>query len=267
VSDGLRLIVIGPGRAGGSIALASVEAGHTMAGVLSRSPTASYGPLLRWGEDLPEADLALITVKDGAIPEVVELLAGRLGQVGTVAHASGFVPITALESLRSSDTAVGGFHPLQTLPDPDRGSRALSGSYVGVGGDSDAVEVLSSFGESLGMLPFRLDDDVRPAYHAAAAATSNFVVAALSVAFDLYHSAGITPEVSRPLVDRVVSNVYEAGPDSAMTGPVARGDIDTVRGHLAAAEKVSPRLADQYRLIASATAIRVDREGDVHKWK
>lgn len=237
-----------------------------LSGVLSRTPVEGFGPSLAWGQALPEADLALIAVKDGAIGQVVDMLDGTTSSVGVVAHVSGFVPVSALGPLRGAGTAIGGFHPLQTLPDPERGSRALAGSYVGVGGDAQAAELLVGFGESLDMIPFRLEDEHRPAYHAAAAATANFSVTALAVAFDLYGSAGIPPEVSRPLVDRVVANVYEVGPATALTGPIARGDTETVRGHLLAADAVDPGVGRQYRLLAEATAIRAHREGDVDRW-
>lgn len=263
----MRMIIIGPGRAGGSMALAAERVGHEIAGVLTRRPDEQRWPVVPWDSNLPDADLALIAVKDDAIAEVSQRLAGHLSSVGVVAHLSGFVPVAILHHLQERGTAVGGIHPLQSLPDPETGADALAGSYAGVDGDELALDTLTHLATSLEMIPFRLDDEARPAYHAAAAAAANFVVTSLAVATDLYDSAGIDPKVSRPLVERVVANVYGRGAGVSLTGPIARGDTETVVGHLAAAREVSEHVGRQFELLAEATAIRAGREEDLPAWK
>ena len=249
------------------MAIASRRTGHEIVGVLSRTPGHGYGPELEWDRDLPEADIAFIAVKDDAIFEVAERLSGHVDDVGVVAHMSGFVPVSSLEILGKAGTAVGGFHPLQSMPDPESGAAGLEGAYVGIDGEPLAVDALTRFAGSLGLNPFRLTDDARPAYHAAAAAAANFVVASLAVSADLFDAAGVDPEVSEPLVRRVVSNVFEKGASSALTGPIARGDIETVTGHLAVAREISGDLGRQFTLMAEATAIRAGRHEDLPKWK
>ncbi len=263
----MRVIIIGPGRAGGSMAIASRSAGHDIAGVLPRTPGQGYGPELRWGTELPEADLAMISVKDSAIGEVADRLEGLLDNVGVVAHMSGFVPVMALHGLQEAGTAVGGFHPLQSMPDPERGAAALRGAHVGIDGDALAIDTLTLFAESLGLKPFRLADHARPAYHAAAAAAANYVVTSLAVAADLFKAAGVDPSVSEPLVRQVVSNVFENGPGASLTGPIARGDVETVIGHLTAAREVSEDVGRQFTLMAEATTIRAGRQEDLPKWR
>lgn len=263
----MRLIIVGPGRAGGSIALASQAAGHEIVGILSRRETEYGWPSLEWDADLPEADVVFVAVRDEAIVEVAGRLASHVDNVGVVAHLSGFTPVLALHEIQERGVAVGGFHPLQSLPDPETGSRALRGAFVGIGGDQLGVDILTHLASSLGMEPFRLDDSSRPAYHAAAAAAANFVVAALAVSADLYDSAGVDPRVSRPLVERAVANVFEKGPAASLTGPIARGDIETVIGHLEAAHEVSEPVGRQFRLMAEATTIRAGREEDLRRWK
>lgn len=261
----LEIVIVGPGRAGGALALAAVEAGHDIVGVLSRSEVSDYGPMLAWDQDLPQADLALVAVKDSAIEEVVARLRGHVGAVATVAHVSGYAPVEILAPLRPDGVAIGGFHPLQTLPDPVSGARALAGAYVGVGGEAKAA--LFGFGSSLGMVPFELSDQSRPGYHAASAAAANFVVVALAQAFELYRHAGVHPQVAQPLIEQVVANVFEMGAEAALTGPIARGDVETVNGHIAAAEAVSATMGKQFRLFAEATAIRAGREEDIKQWR
>jgi predicted short-subunit dehydrogenase-like oxidoreductase (DUF2520 family) len=187
--------------------------------------------------------------------------------VPVAAHLSGFTPVSALSALSAVGVATGGFHPLQTLPDPERGADALAGSFVGVGGEDEAREALTRLAETLGMTPFALPDSARPGYHAGASAASNFVITALETAGDLMAAAGIEPAVARPLVDRAVANVYASRGGSALTGPIARGDTSTVTGQLEAARRVSTDVGDQYRLMAEATAIRAGRREDARKWR
>lgn len=263
----MRLVIVGPGRAGSSVGLAAELAGHDIAGVLARSPVDTPWATLSWDEQLPECDLALIAVNDDSISEVSHRVAPYLSKVGVVAHLSGFTPVLVLHHLQERGTAVGGFHPLQTLPDPHTGAAALRHSYVGIDGDPLAIDTLNHLASTLGMIPFRLEDSDRPAYHAAAAAAANFVVTALATSADLFDSANVDPEVARPLVERVVANVFEKGGAAALTGPIARGDIQTVVGHLTAARAVSEHVGRQFTLMAEATTIRAGREEDLRQWK
>jgi predicted short-subunit dehydrogenase-like oxidoreductase (DUF2520 family) len=263
----MRLLIVGPGRAGGALGLAAESAGHEIVGVLTRSVAPFDWQSCQWGTPIPDVDIVLIAVKDDAIAEVSNRLAPIVGPAGVVAHLSGFVPVSVLHHLQEGGTAVGGFHPLQSLPDPETGAEALRGSFVGVGGDSLAIDMLTHLASTLGMEPFRLDDTARPAYHAAAAAAANFVVTSLAVSGDLFESAGIDPRVSRPLVEQAVRNVFEKGSAVSLTGPIARGDIETVIGHLTAAHEVSEYVGRQFRLMAEATAIRAGREEDLHRWR
>ena len=246
--------------------MASRDAGHEIVGVLSRNGEERFGPPLRWGDPLPTTDLILIAVRDETILEVVERLEETSLAAAVVAHVSGFMPVTTLRPLLETGAAIGGFHPLQTLPDPDRGARALAGSYVGVDGDPLALDTLTHLAESLEMHPFRLRDEFRPAYHAGAAAASNFLVTALAIAADLFDSAEVDPAVARPLVETAISNVYESSPAAALTGPIARGDIETVIGHLTAAHRVSEEVGRQFKLMAKATAISAGKIEEIDKW-
>jgi len=216
---------------------------------------------------LPECDLLLIAVRDNAIEEVASMLSPHAGSVPVAAHMSGFTPITALDELGRMGVATGGFHPLQTLPDAERGAAALAGSFVGIGGGPDATATLIELATSLDMSPFPLADESRPAYHAGASAAANFVITALATAKDLMISARIDPLVTRPLVEQAVANLYQIVDASPLTGPIARGDITTVIGQLEAARRVSDPVGDEYRLMAEATAIRAGRKDDIERWR
>ncbi|GIU92108.1 MAG: NAD-dependent glycerol-3-phosphate dehydrogenase [Acidimicrobiia bacterium] len=246
------LVVVGPGRAGGSVALAAQEAGYRLAGVVpgpsGRVPFPA--PSIRVDQPIPDCDLLVVAVRDDQIRPVAERLGSRIGRVGMAVHLSGSRPISDLASL---GVPHGSFHPLQTLPDPVRGARSLAGAWAGVtGSDGDVTAALERFAGDLGMKPFHLDDAAKPAYHAAAAAGSNFVVAALGLAAALFRTAGLDFEVLAPLTRTVVDNVFELGPEAALTGPVARGDWGTVAAQVAAADRAG--VGDQFRLLVRVTA-------------
>lgn len=256
----MELVIVGMGRAGGSLARAAVGAGHTLGGVLSRRRP-DLEPMLEWDTPLPSCDLIVLAVSDAAIPEVARRLVFTWPGDTPAVHLSGFVSVGALDPLADLGAAVGSFHPLQTLPDPERGAAALAGSWAALTTSDTALSnLLSDFARSLAMRPFTLADRAKPAYHAAAAAASNYVVEALAVASDLLAAAGVDAEVVKPLTRRVIENVFAVGAEAALTGPIARNDLATVAGQQAAADGISPELGEQFRLLARATAIRAGVE-------
>jgi predicted short-subunit dehydrogenase-like oxidoreductase (DUF2520 family) len=251
------LVIVGAGRAGGSLALASLAAGHDVVGTLTRSGSTEYGPALDWDADLPPADLLVVAVRDGAIGEVAARLAGHCRRVAGAVHVSGATPVGALGAI-APQCPVGSFHPLQTLPDPVAGAAALAGASVAVTADGALGDALDEYARSLGMRPFPLADDVRRAYHAGAAAAANFVVESLAVAADLFDAAGVPLDAARPLVEQVVDNVFELGAAAALTGPVARGDVDTVRAQQSAATETG--VGDEFALLVAALARRTGQD-------
>ncbi|MFW2338847.1 MAG: DUF2520 domain-containing protein, partial [Acidimicrobiia bacterium] len=155
----LRLIIVGPGRAGMSVALAARRAGHAVVGVLGRSDVKDKAALLdsevlEWGVDLPTADLLVIAVSDDAIRPVSEALAPFAGAVPSTIHLSGLKSVGALLAFETAGLNVGGFHPLQTMPNPEVGSRALSGAAVGITAAPPLQGVLEELAVSIGAMPF-----------------------------------------------------------------------------------------------------------------
>jgi predicted short-subunit dehydrogenase-like oxidoreductase (DUF2520 family) len=259
----MDLVIVGMGRAGGSLARASVDAGHRIVGILSRRPFDPYASL-DWDRPLPPCDLAVISVSDGAIADVAGRLAANWDPSTPAIHVSGFSSVENLAALAQKGASVGSFHPLQTLPDPERGAAALAGAWVAITADDRLRPMLEEYATSLGMHPFPLADESKARYHAAAAAGANYVVEALAVAIDLLAAAGVSAAVMQPLTRRVVENVFETGAEASLTGPIARGDLATVAGQQAAADSVSPELGRQFRLLAQATALRAGTDlGDL----
>ena len=177
-----------------------------------------------------DADLVLIATPDAAIADVAAAVAPSLRAGALVVHCSGVCTLDELHKLRVArpDVEVGSLHPLQSLPSPEIGVARLPGSWCAVDGPDD-VERLAV---SLGMRPFRVNDADRVAYHAAATVASNHLVALLGQAARLADAAGVPlPRCSRSCA-RPSRTSRPSVPEPRSPGPVARGDVDTVRRHL-----------------------------------
>ena len=257
----MRIVLVGPGRAGQSIAIAANAAGHEVVAVAARGTEQACGVarrldagVLAIGEPIPAVDLIIIAVRDRAIGEVA-------GQVAPVArnaaaravHLSGATPVSALAPFAAQGIAIGSLHPLQTMPNPDRGARSLAGSWMAVTADEPLRSELRSFATSLGGIPFDLQDADRTVYHAAAAAAANFPTAAFVIAQRLLESTGVPFDAARPLVDRIVANVFELGSGASLTGPIARGDADTIDAQIDAVRVGAPDLAAAFEAMVTAT--------------
>ncbi|HZJ47822.1 MAG TPA: DUF2520 domain-containing protein [Acidimicrobiia bacterium] len=259
----MRIALAGPGRAGQAVAIAANGAGHDIAAVVARNAEQAIAVARRFdaiplgiGEPIPPVDLVIIAVRDGAI----ETVAGRIAPIARNAaaaaiHLSGAVPVAALSSFADHGVDVGSFHPLQTLPTPTLGARRLAGSSIAVTAIEPLRSTLHEFARSMGCHPFDLDDADRAAYHAAAAAAANFPIAALVIAQRLFESVGVPLDAARPLAEAVVANAFDAGPLTSLTGPVARGDSETVAAQIAAVREAAPDLAAAFEAMVDATAV------------
>lgn len=264
----MRIILVGPGRAGLSVAMAATAAGHEIVGVLGRSTAGEAARHLdsvelSWDELLPGADLLIIAVRDDAIAEVADRLASRAIGVRGAVHLSGSLDATVLDSLAGNGVVTGTFHPLQTLPDPETGSRRLTGAWVGISAADPALfELLAGLASSLEMTPFDLGGVNLPLYHAGAAAAANYVVASLALAERLFLAAGAPWAAAGPLVRTVTENALTIGPANALTGPIARGDVATVRRQVDAVTAAAPDLRPGFTAMGRAVARLAGRESE-----
>jgi predicted short-subunit dehydrogenase-like oxidoreductase (DUF2520 family) len=212
--------IVGAGRVGSAVAARLRE----------------RGVALREGD----AELVLICVPDGAIGEV----ARSIEPGPWIGHVSGATSLSALDPHRRRFS----LHPLQTFTRA-RGPEQLDDAYAAVTAESeDARAVAVELAETLGLRPFQLADDERALYHAGAAIASNFLVTLRRVAGQLVADAGAPPEALDPLMRRTIENGFE------LTGPIARGDWDTVEAHLRAIRARRPEYEPIYRALAEATS-------------
>jgi predicted short-subunit dehydrogenase-like oxidoreductase (DUF2520 family) len=188
-----------------------------------------------------DAELTLLCVPDTAIRDVASGLAP--GQVRWIAHTSGAAPLAALDPHPRRF----GLHPLQTFTRA-RGPEQLDGAYAAVTAETAvAREGGFGFARALGLHPFELDDGARPLYHAGAAIASNYLVTLHRVAADLFRAAAAPPDALVPLMRRTIENGFE------LTGPIERGDWETVEAHREAIRATRPDLEPLYDVLAEAT--------------
>jgi predicted short-subunit dehydrogenase-like oxidoreductase (DUF2520 family) len=196
--------------------------------------------------DSKDPRLVLLCVPDRVISEV----AAETPVGPWIAHVSGATPLDALDPhIRRF-----GVHPLQSFSKA-RGAEQLDGVWGAVTAESDeARDVGWWLAETLGLKPFALDDGRRAAYHAGAAMASNYIVTLRAAAQTLLEAAGAPPDALDPLIRGVMDT------DFALTGPIERGDWETVERHLTVIRAERPELEKLYVVLAEATARLAGRE-------
>ncbi|HEY6835761.1 MAG TPA: DUF2520 domain-containing protein [Gaiellaceae bacterium] len=188
-----------------------------------------------------EAELTLLCVPDTAIRDVARGQSQE--QSPWIAHVSGATPLSALDP----HTRRFSMHPLQTFT-RSCGPEQLDGAWAAVTAEThEARDVGFELARLLGLEPFELADQARPLYHAGAAIASNYLVTLHRVASELFTAAGAPPAALEPLMRRTIENGFE------LTGPIERGDWDTVEAHRAAIREVRPDLEPLYDVLAEAT--------------
>ena len=190
--------------------------------------------------DEDEPGLVLLCVPDRAIAEV----AAAVPPGPWVAHVSGATPLSALDPHERRFS----MHPLQTFTTA-RGPEQLDGAWAAVTGEDEGARAVGFWlAETLGLTPFPLEDDARAVYHAGAAVASNYLVTLRHAAGRLLAAANTPPEALDPLMLRVIENGFE------LTGPISRGDWETVERHIGAIRELAPELGGLYLVLAEATA-------------
>jgi len=253
----MDISIVGAGRAGTAVAVLWQRAGHRIVAVSGGAATAEHAtrhlpgvPVLGAPDAARAAELVVIGVPDDLIAATVQELADA-GAVasGWVAHLSGATPLSALDAARSAGARRLGIHPLQTFPDVDAAVERIPGCVVAIGADDDEGAALAErLARDLGGRPFRLPEERRAIYHAAAVFASNYLVAATGVAEVLLEVAGVPDPIGAltPLQQATLANIARSGPAEALTGPAVRGDAGTIELNLQALANSSPWAVDAY---------------------
>lgn len=264
----VRIGFVGAGRVGSALAILLQQAGYTISAISSQYRRHAAG--LASGLGLPEiatddaaevarrSDLIFITTPDDAIAPV----AGQIGRAGVAAgkavvHTSGALPSSVLVGVREHGAIVGSLHPLQAFASVEAALTKLPGSSFALEGDPLLIRLLTRLVSDLGGVPMTIRPQDKVLYHAAAVIAANYAVTLADLATGLLARTGIAKEQALqallPLLRGSLDNLAAEGLPHALTGPVARGDVGTVRRHLAALDAADPPLADLYRRLGNFT--------------
>jgi predicted short-subunit dehydrogenase-like oxidoreductase (DUF2520 family) len=260
-----RVFILGAGRAGRSLARALRAGGVQIAGLHGRHASVADG--ITAGappESLGSATCVLVTVRDAQLDGALATLAtASLARQAVVLHASGSAEPSGLAQLRTAGHPCGTFHPLVALSDPAHAPQTLRGAWIGVDGDDEARRVSERLATAVGARVLYIPPGEKPRYHAAAVFASNFPTVLMCLAEELLREVGIASDVAgralHPLFASAVENLRGGAGASALTGPIVRGDTDTVERHLTAL-RAHPDTLDAYRALSRA-ALRWVREG------
>ena len=213
---------------------------------------------------IKDTDVVILAVRDDAISPLATTLAKArvITERHVVLHLSGVQGQEALGPLVPSRAALGSFHPLQTIVEPERAADRLKGAWAAVEGMPRAERAGEELARALGMRPFRIATKAKAIYHAGAVFASNYLVVVEAVAQRLLRHAGLSDADAwaalRPLVEGTLENLTRLEPREALTGPVVRGDAATIGRHL---ESLTQDDAKLYRALGRAALELAQKQG------
>jgi predicted short-subunit dehydrogenase-like oxidoreductase (DUF2520 family) len=253
----VKIGFIGAGTVGTALAVRLGRRDYPVVAVASRTPASAErlvnltggGQVCVTAQEVADrADFVFITTPDDVIPEIVNQVAWHRGQ--SVVHCSGADSLDVLETARIVGAQVGSFHPLQTFASIQKAIENIPGSTFALEADGALLETLKEMAVALEGRWIRLGAGDKAAYHTAAVMTSNYLVTLVKMATDLWGSFGIPPSTAvqalLPLLKGTISNIENLQVPQALTGPIARGDVGTIRIHLQTLQETAPAILPAY---------------------
>ena len=264
-----RVFIVGPGHVGRGLFRAFRTSGVEVVGLHGKRPSGvatSSGDIPR---DAAKANVVIVSVRDPQLDEAIDEVAvatgdGRISRGSVILHTSAIAEPAGLRALSEAGFPGGTFHPLVPFSDPETSAELLRKAWIGIDGENAAKNASRRLAGHLGARTLEIPPGKKPAYHAAAVISSNFPVVLASVAGHLLHDIGI-PDASayqavESLMAGALSNMNQALPDDALTGPVVRGDAETVAKHLRALQGHEAAL-EVYRSLSRAAVEIAQRRG------
>lgn len=206
------------------------------------------------------ADVIFITTQDDFIEKVCnEIFENRDIRDKYVFHCSGSLPSTILNSAKKNNCYIGSMHPLQTVPDEIKGPENLKKAYFCLEGDNEAVEVAKKIVEKISGKYFIISPENKSLYHLGAVFSSNFINTMAYIGFKIYEKIGIVKddkeflEIISPLIDGAINGIKSYGIYKSLTGPIVRGDVNTLKRHVEGINKDYPEIRNLYKEICKIT--------------
>ena len=262
------IAIIGLGKVGVALGFLLRSAGYEIAAVSDVSPESLIGGVEFTGgtafpdasEAANEADIIFITTWDDAIETTCEEISqkGAIRPGDKVVHVSGAGGLDILDSARKCGAYVASIHPLQSFADTKSAIENLPGSTFGITANDEIYDWAVEIVTALGGTHFSVAEEDKPLHHAAACMASNYLVTLMSIVEEIYQSLGLKDDRAMkafwPLVKGTIKNIENKGIAPSLTGPIARGDIGTVKKHLRVFHIKHPSLLPLYREMGIFTA-------------
>lgn len=253
----VKIGFIGAGVVGTALAVRLKEKGYTIAAVSSRTLSSAQRlaslvegcSVHKQGQEVADnCEFVFLTVPDDAIAEVCASVNWREGH--KVAHCSGALSIEVLKPAKEKGAQVGSFHPLQTFASTEQAILNLPGSTFAIEGEGEILEELKSMASALNGEWIILRPEDKPLYHLSAVLACNYWITLVKLSSDIWQSFGIPPAKSisylLPLLKGTLNNLERLGLPYALTGPISRGDIETIKRHIKALKHFFPSLLPLY---------------------
>ena len=269
--------IIGVGVLGASLGYLLMRNGYRIVGVSSRSMRSARGSVKFIGGGTPYnlnldaalgAEVIFITTPDDAIKKVCDEMVkgGAIRDGSFVFHMSGALPSNILASARRKGASIGSIHPLQSLATRKEAITNLPGSYYNIEGDRKAVTIAKRIVRDLGGKEMVIPTKRKILYHSGAVFASNYLITIFSAGIELLRVAGIPRSKALPgllsLVKGTVKNIENVGIPMALTGPIQRGDISIIEGHILEIRRSAPDLLNLYCQLGKETVkIALDKGG------
>lgn len=255
--------VIGAGKVGQTVARLLAQAGYEITAVHSRSASHAAALAMQVNADaadssaavLESAELTLLTVPDDVIVDLAQMLAnGDLNGKGVV-HTSGAHDATSLAPLAECGAAVGSLHPIYPFADVESAVQGLPGATFAVEAENTwLMACLGDMVDAVNGTILKLKTADKATYHAALVIASNYTVVLYDVARRLLMGISNNDDAIRKalngLLAGTVRNIAQRGPADALTGPLVRGDVGTIKAHLDTLTQLDPHIAALYRDLA-----------------
>lgn len=272
------IAIAGCGKVGATLGFYLTEKGYAVTGISCRTQesaqaaarilkTDHYG-IHPW-DITAEADVIFIGTPDARIEETCDAIAqnGGFKRGAVVFHLSGSLPSTILLAAKKCGVETGSLHPLQSFAAIDLVGKPFKGIIMAAEGSPKALRTAREVAQDLESTFIEIKTEAKTLYHAAAVVASNYLVALLGFAFDLLNEAGIPePEammVLKPLINGTLANIEKKGVVKALTGPIVRGDLITVRSHLAQIKERVPELSDLYKILGRYAVGLTQKRGEL----
>lgn len=244
----MNIGIIGAGKVGTALASVLKQKGFLIAAVSDTIEASLENAEKYLGKDVlytknnvdvvAASEAIAITTQDRVIQDVAkeiytkaERLDGKL-----IFHTSGADPSSVLKPVDEKGAFLGSLHPLQTFPDIDSAIAVLPDTCIFIEGDQDAVPLLKKIGENIGAKVYTIAGEHKVLYHLSAVFVCNLLSALMYAGKGLMDKINIDFEPFIPIIEATIKNIEKKGPLAALTGPVVRGDVKTVRAHLASIE-------------------------------